>query len=114
VGVAQASGPVLSLASLDDAHRRRHDKPDWVVGRERRIDCRRSAKTHVRPQVAHPLGGAVAGDLSDVRRTPTFRAASYKPNARIKEAGCALDDLLLAHLDLDYRIRRPGGPAGNK
>jgi len=56
----------------------------------------------------------VTADLSDVRRTPTFRAGSYKPNARIKEAGGALDDLLLAHLDLDYRIRRPGGPAGNE
>src|SRR5204862_7564458 len=103
-----------SLASLDNADRRRRDQPDRVVSRERRIDRRRSAKTHVWPKRTHPLGGTVARYLGHICWTPTFRSGRHKPNPRIEEASGTLDDVPLAHLDLDHRIRRPGVPAGDE
>src|SRR5438270_11496721 len=63
-----------SLASLDNADKRRRDQTDRLVSRERGIDGRRSAKTHVWPQRTHPFGGTVTGYLGHIGRTPTFRS----------------------------------------
>ena len=99
-----------SLTARYNTDRRSLGKPNRVVGRKRGIDRSRPTKAHVRAQRAHPLGGTVTRYLRDMSGTPTFCACRLSPKPRVEQVGDTLDHVLLAHLDLDYRIGRPAIP----